>query len=157
MSTKCTVEGCGKWSFQGGVCRGHFVPQEAAPKAAAAALAWDDKKQLDELLLHMFGFVGTRAGKFDPNSWQELQKHFTLSRDVCLAHAKANLETICSMGFCCYAGSDGDHFHSLGNGSYESFYSERGSVDSMEKLSADQAAEMLLDCLCKVGHVAFKP
>jgi TPR repeat protein len=41
MSTKCTVEGCGKWSFQGGLCRGHTIgaPQAAAPKTAAAAAA----------------------------------------------------------------------------------------------------------------------
>ena len=41
MSTKCVVEGCGKWSFQGGLCRGHLIvaPQAATPKAAAAAAA----------------------------------------------------------------------------------------------------------------------
>ena len=34
------VEGCGKWSFQGGLCRGHMLaPQAAVPKTAAAALA----------------------------------------------------------------------------------------------------------------------
>ena len=41
MSTKCVVEGCEKWSFQGGLCRGHLIvaPQAATPKAAAAAAA----------------------------------------------------------------------------------------------------------------------
>ena len=37
MSTKCTVEGCGKWSFQGGLCRGHMIAPQAAAAAAAAA------------------------------------------------------------------------------------------------------------------------
>ena len=113
---------------------------------SADAAVWDEKKQLDELLMHMYGYHGTthRHNQYSPNSWPELQKHFTLSRDVCLAHAKANLETICSMGFCCYAGSDGDHFHSLGNGTYESYYSERGCVKCLETFSADQAAEILV-------------
>jgi hypothetical protein len=46
MSAKCTVEGCGKWSFQGGLCRGHMItPQAAAtsgqppPSAAPAPVA----------------------------------------------------------------------------------------------------------------------
>ena len=138
---------------------------------SADAAVWDEKKQLDELLMNMYCFhgVGTKHLARDkqrsrdhepegsPNSWSDLQKNFTLSRDVCFAHAKANLETMCAMGFCCWGGSDGGHFHSLGNGSYESFYSERGSVDFKETLSADQAAEMLLDCLCQIGHVSFKP
>ena len=138
---------------------------------SADAAVWDEKKQLDELLMNMYCFHGVGAKHLardkqrsrdhepegSPNSWSDLQKNFTLSRDVCFAHAKANLETMCAMGFCCWGGSDGGHFHSLGNGSYESFYSERGSVAFMEKLSADQAAEMLLGSLCKVGHVAFKP
>ena len=140
---------------------------------SADAAVWDEKKQLDELLMRHYCFHGVDAQHLardkqasrvpgsklegSPNSWSDLQKHFNLSRDVCFAHAKANLETMCAMGFCCWGGSDGGHFHSLGNGSYESFYSERGSVAFMEKLSADQAAEMLLGSLCKVGHVAFKP
>ena len=113
---------------------------------SADTAVWDEKKQLDELLMHMYGYHGTthRHNQYSPNSWPELQKHFTLSRDVCLAHAKANLETICSMGFCCYAGSDGDHFHSLGNGTYEGYYSERGCVKCLETFSADQAAEIFV-------------
>ena len=146
MSTKCSLEGCVKWSFQGGLCHEHFAPQAAAPKAAAAPLPWDEKKQLDELLLHMYGFVGTsrRAGKFDPNSWQELQKHFTLSRDVCLAHAKSNLEAISDSGFCCSGGSDGSHFHSLKNGTYRTFHSDRGEDFGHKTFSADEAAEMFV-------------
>ena len=142
---------------------------------SADAAVWDEKKQLDELLMRHYCFHGVDAQHLardkhasrvpgsklegSPNSWSDLQKHFNLSRDVCFAHAKANLETMCAMGFCCWGGSDGGHFHSLGNGSYESYYSDRGNVyvESMEKLSADQAAEKMLDCLCKVGQVAFKP
>ena len=144
MSTKCTFEGCGKWSFQGGLCRAHFVPQAAAPKAAAAALEWDEKKQLDELILHMYGFVGTRAGKFDPNSWQDLQKHFTLPRDVCLAHAKANLEAMGNSRFCCAGGSDGSHFHSSKDGTYLTFHSDRGEDFGHKTFSADEAAQMFV-------------
>lgn len=153
MSTKCTFEGCGKWSFQGGLCRAHFVPQAAAPKAAAAALEWDEKKQLDELILHMYGFVGTRAGKFDPNSWQDLQKHFTLSRDVCLAHAKANLEAMGNSRFCCAGGSDGPHFHSLKDGTYRAFHSDRGEDFGHKTFSADEAAEMFLQTCGFFGAV----
>jgi hypothetical protein len=39
MSTRCTVEGCGKWSFQGGLCRAH------ASTAACAASALSPKEQ----------------------------------------------------------------------------------------------------------------
>jgi hypothetical protein len=140
---------------------------------SADAAVWDEKKQLDELLLRHYCFFGVSAQHLardkqasrdhkpegSPNSWSDLQKHFNLSRDVCFAHAKANLETMCAMGFCCWGGSDGGHFHSLGNGQYEAYYSERGNVyvETMEKLSADQAAEKMLVCLCKLGQVAFKP
>jgi hypothetical protein len=134
---------------------------------------WDEKQQLHDLLMRMYCFHGVDAkhlardkqgpARFDhkpegsPYLWSEVQKHFNLSRDVCFAHAKANLETMCAMGFCCWGGSDGSHFHSLGHGMYESYYSDRGHVDHMEKMPADQAADMLLASLCKLGRVAFKP
>ena len=40
MSNRCKVESCGKWVFEGGLCRGHMLaPQAAGPAAAAAAAA----------------------------------------------------------------------------------------------------------------------
>ena len=88
---------------------------------SADAAVWDEKKQLDELLMRHYCFHGVDAQYIprdklhmsiqafrprpkpegSPNSWSDLQKHFNLSRDVCFAHAKANLETMCAMGFCC--------------------------------------------------------
>jgi hypothetical protein len=150
VSSKCTVEGCGKWSFQGGLCRGHALPPAAAAAAAvavaAAATAWDEKKQLDELSMHMYGFLGKacRQGKYSPNTWSDLENHFTLSRDVCLAHAKANLEAICDKDFCCSGGSDGSHFHSLKNGTYQMYHSDRGEAFGHKQFSADEAAEMFV-------------
>jgi hypothetical protein len=135
---------------------------------SANATEWDEKKQLHELLTRMYCFHGVDAKGMAPdqqharpeqggsNSWPEVQRHFSLSRDVCFAHAKANLEVMCAMGFCCWGGSDGSHFHSLGSGLFETYYSERGQVSWMEKVSADQAAEKLLESLCKIGRVTFK-
>ena len=37
MSSKCTVDGCGKWSFQGGLCRGHILAPQAATTSAGCA------------------------------------------------------------------------------------------------------------------------
>lgn len=40
MSNRCKVESCGKWVFEGGLCRGHMlVPQAAGPASAAVAAA----------------------------------------------------------------------------------------------------------------------
>ena len=96
----------------------------------------------------MYGFHGKacRDKQYSPDSWPELQRHFTLSRAVCLAHAKANLEAMCSMGFCCEGGSDGSHFHSLRNGRYQSYYSERGQDSRVDTFTEDEAAEMLVRC-----------
>ena len=39
MSNRCKVESCGKWVFEGGLCRGHLLAHQAAGPAAAAAAA----------------------------------------------------------------------------------------------------------------------
>ncbi len=38
MSNRCKVESCGKWVFEGGLCRGHMLAPQAAGPAAAASL-----------------------------------------------------------------------------------------------------------------------
>jgi hypothetical protein len=60
MSTKCTVEGCGKWSFQSGLCRTHAssaAPPPAAPSPPSQTprqpLPTSPAQSHDSSVLHM--------------------------------------------------------------------------------------------------------
>ena len=119
MSKRCKVESCGKWVFEGDLCRGHMLaPQAAGPAAAAAASLFPKQPASLPPVLALPGVErigGAKGGPTAPGTLQSIVARMMQHLREC-SHRNDHRPT--GSPFCVFVGARDDGLPSANKNTY---------------------------------------